>query len=249
MALSVKPMLPEMRTDNIKVKCVVFDADDTVFTLNRSIGSIYSDVLATLGHAFSDQELNRAIKESWHDLEPAYLNTSNQHRTTPRRERIFWDVFIAEVLKRVGLKHVKRRERDLFYQEFSRSSHRRLNEGFREVADQLMQHGFTLAIASNNDGRLCSILEGLGIRGLFTHIFVAAELGWKKPSECFFGEIARRLEIDPTSLVHIGNSERLDISPALKAGWYAALYCPLNWKTASSVPRISSFQELRSLLG
>ena len=78
-------------------------------------------------------------------------------------------------------------------------------------------------LASNNDERLFTVVEELGLSSYFDRVLVASHLGWKKPSPRFYLQIAKELRLDPVSLVHVGNDLNLDIGPALNLGWRAIL--------------------------
>ena len=67
------------------------------------------------------------------------------------------------------------------------------------------------------------MLKETGLRELFSSVFTAGELGFKKPSPEIFIKAQERTSIPPTQLWYVGDTMHLDSEPALKAGWNAIL--------------------------
>jgi putative hydrolase of the HAD superfamily len=84
------------------------------------------------------------------------------------------------------------------------------------------EHGLKLAVLSNWDERLGPLLQSLGLRSYFDQIFVSIEIGSHKPEPAIFEHAAREMKLSPGEILHIGDSEREDVSGAQNAGFNAA---------------------------
>ncbi len=62
-------------------------------------------------------------------------------------------------------------------------------------------------------------LEKLSISEYFEEIIVSGEIGHHKPSPKIFNEMTRRMVVEPSEIIYIGNDYRKDIVGAHRAGW------------------------------
>jgi len=88
-----------------------------------------------------------------------------------------------------------------------------------EVLEALRDRAIDLAILSNWDGRLNSVLDGNGLGEFLRSRFISAELGWEKPDPAIYRHVADVLRIQPHSLLSVGDDHRNDIEGPRKAGW------------------------------
>jgi putative hydrolase of the HAD superfamily len=51
-------------------------------------------------------------------------------------------------------------------------------------------------------------------------LFTSRELGFKKPDPAFYGEISRRMNLQPEQCIAMGNNYEKDIVPAKSVGMY-----------------------------
>lgn len=102
----------------------------------------------------------------------------------------------------------------------------RLAEGVTEVCRALTDRGVPVVAISNTARREASwraLFERAGGPS-FRHILTSCELGRKKPDPALFREAARRLGLDPSSLLHVGDRWELDVAGALGAGCGAVMF-------------------------
>jgi putative hydrolase of the HAD superfamily len=108
-----------------------------------------------------------------------------------------------------------------------------------------------------------AILDGLGITPFFDVVLISGEVGYRKPHELVFRLLLERLGVEPGELAYVGDDPEPDIDGAWSIGiqpvWTTYVRdrrIPLAPGVASeqldsprcSVPRISSWAELLSLL-
>ena len=85
--------------------------------------------------------------------------------------------------------------------------------------------GLPVCIASNFDGRLHPICEGLGLAAHCEAVWGSVDLGFAKPDSRFFHAIAATRQCPPEQLCMIGDDWRHDVEGAKRAGWQAIWLC------------------------
>jgi putative hydrolase of the HAD superfamily len=75
-----------------------------------------------------------------------------------------------------------------------------------------------LAVISNFDGRLRTILRNLGVADFFEHLFISSEVGAEKPSPEIFRQALATMDVDPSACLHVGDDEVRDGNGARQAG-------------------------------
>ena len=110
---------------------------------------------------------------------------------------------------------------DVFYQPIGAGT-RRYPETL-EVLEALRAGAVRMAIISNAPwdvpGRLLvRDMERCGIAGFFEAMVMSGDVPWRKPNPEFMWEAARRLEVEPSECLVVGDSLRADIAGARAAG-------------------------------
>ena len=116
--------------------------------------------------------------------------------------------------------------------------------GRKDTLSDLRNRGYHLAVLSNNDSRLRSVLEDLAIDLLFEKIFISSEMGIEKPDPEIFREVEEAFGKNPSRFLHIGDSHSRDFEGARQAGWDALLF----GKPVIEERQITTFPELLELL-
>jgi putative hydrolase of the HAD superfamily len=118
----------------------------------------------------------------------------------------------------------------------------------RDVLTHLKGRNLKLGVVSNFDTRIYSVMESLSIRQFFDAITTSSETGFCKPERQIFEAAVGALECNPSRVIMVGDSLRDDVQAAIHAGLYGILIDRTGRHTSSTVPRISSLQELIPLL-
>lgn len=101
-----------------------------------------------------------------------------------------------------------------------------LADGVLEVVRALDARGVPV-VAVTNTGRREASWRSLFSRvggPPFRHIVTSCELGRKKPDAALFHEAARRLGLEPSAIVHVGDRWELDVAGARAAGCGAVVF-------------------------
>lgn len=75
-----------------------------------------------------------------------------------------------------------------------------------------------MAIASNFDRRLYSVIDGLPALRRIEQTFVSSVVGFRKPSVEFYESVVSGLGCDPSDILVIGDTEENDVTAPRNAG-------------------------------
>ncbi len=198
------------------IEAILFDAAGTLFYLTRTVGDHYAYVGHKVGLDLDAQQLERAFHSAW--------------RQMPRRPAIdgprqnddkgWWRELVGRVFDQIA-PSLGELDRDNFfevaYEHFAEAGVWELYPEVPEVLEQLRQR-FQLAVISNFDGRLRSILQHLGISNYFSHIFISSELGADKPDPEIFRRALTLMHLDANEVLHVGDDPERDWKAAAAVG-------------------------------
>ena len=99
-----------------------------------------------------------------------------------------------------------------------------MQEGTSEILETLHTDGYRLAVISNADGRIQSLLERVGLLGHFEFVIDSELVGVEKPDAAIFREGCRRLDLPPGECVYVGDLYPVDYLGAREAGLVITSY-------------------------
>ena len=115
---------------------------------------------------------------------------------------------------------------------------------------RLLARDFRLGVVSNSYGNMPALLAD-GALGPFEVIVDSATVGLRKPDPAIYRLAARRLDLPPEMILHVGDSWERDVVPArsigMRAAWLARPDATVP-AVPAGVPRLASLLELRELL-
>ena len=197
-------------------KAIFFDAAGTLFYLTHSVGYQYALVGAEIGLQLDANQLDRAFVSAWNAM--AQRQSINGPRENDDKD--WWRQVVERVLNEVA-PALNELDRDNFfeiaYEHFAAAGVWELFSEVSEVLEKLSPR-FQLAVISNFDGRLRTILEQLGVSKFFTHVFVSSELGADKPDPEIFRRALTFLRLEPNEALHVGDDAERDWKAATAAG-------------------------------
>ena len=188
------------------IKAVSFDLAGTLISPHPSVGKIYAQCAQKHG-----------VEVSAADLDRQFLLAL---KGTPRQSspQDFWR---EVVLRTFGEKIPTTKFAAIYqacWQAFADERAWRLAPGALSTLAALRFLGIHVVVLSNSDQRMYSVLKGKKIDQLFAGIFLADETQIAKPSPLAFQQIAQKLQIPISTLVHVGNDPREDGMGAQAAG-------------------------------
>lgn len=211
------------------------------------IKAIFLDAANTLVHKPElYPNMQRVLRTYGIDVELDHL--VRQHRFMSeakifpdRTSRDFYVDFNSELLRSLGVLPTP----ELLDELFSACSYLRW-EAFADVA-HLASLKLPLGVLSNWNTQLPETLSLIpDLR--FTWVLGSEQLGLRKPDPAFYGRVLDVSQLKSQEIIYIGDSMRLDVEPALKLGFRAALIDRDNLYTHANVPRLNTLSQVSTLL-
>lgn len=204
------------KSKETSLKAVSFDAVGTLFYLNGTVGDHYALVGSEVGLNFDARGLERAFHAAWKKMPMrAAIDAPREND-----DKGWWRELVDLVLDQVA-PLLSEFDRDNFfeiaYEHFAEAGVWRLYPEVPAVLEELWPR-FQLAVISNFDGRLRSILEHLGISKFFRHVFVSSELGTDKPDPEIYRRALKFIDLRPNEVLHVGDDPKRDWEAASAAG-------------------------------
>jgi len=196
-------------------KGIFFDAAGTLIRLTKSVGAHYALVAERQGLTLDPEQLTVAFAAVWREM-PIRPATGE-----PRQDddKGWWRDLVERLLNRVS-PQIDPFDRDAFfeaaYEHFAEAGVWELYPEVRDVLEALSPD-YELAVISNFDGRLRTILKHLMISKYFRHVFLSSELGADKPDPLIYQRALQISGFAPNEALHVGDDPERDWAAASAA--------------------------------
>ncbi|MEO3680576.1 HAD-IA family hydrolase [Rheinheimera sp. FR7-31] len=223
------------------IQVLSFDLDDTLYDNKPVIAAAEQAMLQTLAlHAPQSQGLN---SEFWWQQRKLLAKTNPDIRHDIGRWRLLG---LEAGLLSLGLAQSKASNiAQLAYAAFLTERTRiMLKPDIIRLLSTLAKHYRLIAITNGN-----ASIHKMGVSELFEFSLQAGPDGRMKPYADLFLAAADRLQVEPSAILHIGDSHRADVLGALNAGCQAA-WLDHHKSAVSILPhiRLTDVQQLQLLL-
>jgi putative hydrolase of the HAD superfamily len=202
------------------IRVVTFDAAGTLIRLVDPPGRTYAETARLFGYELDPDRVEAAFRLVWKSLPPP----KELEGPDPDDERGWWRDLVARTMKEARYEIIPF---DAYfatlYGTFARPGVWEVFPGVLELLARLTSLKARLGIISNFDRRLYDILAQLGVRDAFEHVIISSEVGARKPAARIFLAAARRFNVEPHEILHVGNEPESDIAGARRAGFEALL--------------------------
>lgn len=195
------------------IHCVAFDAVGTLIHAAPAVSEVYACVAQQFGITVSISEVRQRFRS-------AMGQRAGTLQTSESLEYAFWRDVVQEV---IGDRSLAQDCFQILYDHFAQPKAWRVDDQASWVLDELLQRGVRLAVASNFDGRLHKVLDGLFPSGTFAVRVISSEVGWKKPSPHFYEHLLAELELPAESVCMVGDDSENDVRAARRHGLAAML--------------------------
>ena len=229
--------MSHIHLDGIRV--VAFDAVGTLIEPDPKPASVYFEIGSRQGSTLGLRAIGTGFREAFAAEELRDL--ANNLATDEVRERARWRAIVGTVLHDIGDADACFLE---LWQHFACATNWRLAPGAGALLAELRERGLKVAIASNFDSRLRSVLTCFPESRLLHDVVISSEVGWRKPAAGFFAALCRRLECDASEILFVGDSRYNDYDGARQAGMRALLLDPANLQTNGDCRRIANLADL-----
>ena len=197
------------------IRVVTFDAAGTLIRLIKPPGVTYAESAHTFGYQLDPERLQIAFRAAWKRLPPPEETPG----PSPDDDRGWWKELVRRTMQEAGYRiEPFNAYFDELYATFARPGIWELFPGIPAILTELARLGIRLGVISNFDRRLYSVLDHLRVLQVFENIIISSEVGASKPAVRIFLEAARRFQVEPAEMLHVGDDANLDEIGALAAG-------------------------------
>lgn len=211
-----------VRGELASIRAVCFDAGATLIYPDPPVEEIYGRELAGVGGPrFSAGDVSRALTLAW--SEAAVERRGGDRYGGVRGESAFWRGFLNSVRRHLDGGTVSAEVFERLSAHFRSPDSWAVFGDVRGTLAELAARGVALAVISNWDSSLPSLLGALGLAARFREISVSATEGTGKPEPDIFLRTCERLDLTPAEVLHVGDSLVDDYGGARAAGLSAVL--------------------------
>jgi putative hydrolase of the HAD superfamily len=244
-AATTNPTDSHSFSDAKQIRCIAFDAVGTLIEPVPSAAEAYHRVARQHGSRLTADEIARRFRSKFRETERGDLADPIDIRlaTSEAAERERWRAIVVGVIDDVDDPEVCFEE---LFAHFADPTSWRCFDDVPAALEGLRQAGFNLVLASNFDGRLRRVCDGLPAVRNVTCRVISAEVGFRKPSPRFFKALIAAAGCRAEELLMIGDDRRNDWEGARQAGLPALL---INRAADRAPDEIGSLSELTYWLG
>jgi putative hydrolase of the HAD superfamily len=200
-----------------RIRAIVFDAGGTLLYPVDPIGETYARFAKPHGVRLSPEPTTAAFRQAMKDGAPRNKGGVPHDGN----DRAWWKQIVQRSIPENSFKDTAVFE--TFFEElylyFAKPDAWGLYPEVLEVFEALRDHSVDLAVLSNWDARLHSVLDGLGIGERLPQRFISTELGWEKPDPAIYRHVADVMRLPASALLSVGDDARNDVEGPRKAGW------------------------------
>lgn len=203
----------------VRIRAIVFDVGGTLIYPADPVGETYARFARKCGVKLSPEATTNAFREAFKSCSPRAKGG------VPRNgdDRAWWKQVVAKSMIDKSFPDPAAFETffEDVYLHFARADAWGIYPEALEVLEALRDHGVELAVLSNWDARLHSVLDGCGLGEYLSNRFISAELGWEKPDPAIYRHVIESLRLQPGSVLSVGDDPKNDVEGPKRAGWQA----------------------------
>jgi putative hydrolase of the HAD superfamily len=221
------------------VRAVFFDAVGTLIHPDPPASAVYAEAARRFGSRLDLPTVAARFRAAFRRQEE--IDHASGLRTDEAREVARWRAIVAEVLDDVT------DPEDCFaylYAHFARPSAWRTDPEAAAVLAELRGRGYRLGIASNFDGRLRRVAEGLPGLAPVEYLVISSEVGWRKPAPAFFLQMCAECGLPPAEVLLVGDDPVNDHGGARACGLHALLYGAVGSEAVPAEARLLRWADL-----
>jgi putative hydrolase of the HAD superfamily len=205
---------------NKRPKVIFLDAVGTLFGVRDSVGAAYGAIARQFGVDVDEHALNTAFFQSFRAASPLAFPgaTVDEIRT---REYEWWRAIAHQTFDQVGALSQFSEFDGFFsalYRYFATADPWFVYPDVMPMLEQWRSQSIPLAVVSNFDSRIYSVLPALGLAPYLDSVTISTEVGAAKPDPRVFETALKKHDCLPTEAWHIGDSRREDYEGAKALG-------------------------------
>lgn len=201
---------------NSDIRWITLDATGTLIDPHPSVGHVYSTVMARHGIDVHHGELQNRFIEVFRSM-----TKTPRGEVSVEGEFRFWKELVLNVMA----PWINEGQHEALFNEaynvFAETDSWKAMPGAAPLLAELKGRGYKLALLSNADARVRTIMREMGLAAHMEHIFLSCELGYEKPDRRLFAKVEELLGCSGKNILHVGDSKRNDGTGPREAGWNA----------------------------
>jgi putative hydrolase of the HAD superfamily len=202
-----------------RIRAIIFDVGGTLIYPADPVGETYARFAKAHGVRIAPETATDAFRQAMKSCVPrAKGGVPNDGN-----DRVWWKQVVRLSLPEGAF--AEKAAFDAFFEEvylfYAKPEAWGVYPEVLEVFEALRDYAVDLAVLTNWDGRLHTVLDGHGLGEYLSHRFISAELGWEKPDPAIYRHVADVVRCPSGALLSVGDDSKNDIEGPKKAGWSA----------------------------
>ncbi len=203
-----------------RIRAIVFDVGGTLIYPADPVGETYARFARAHGVKLPAEATTAAFRQAMQNASPRPKGTT----PTDGNDRAWWKQVVKQSLPEAAF--TKPEVFEAFFEEvylyYAKADAWGIFPEVLEVLEALRDRAVDLAVLTNWDARLHTVLDGNGLGEYMQNRFISAELGWEKPDPAIYRHVTDVLRVPPSAVLSVGDDSRNDVEGPRKAGWQAA---------------------------
>lgn len=224
---------------------VFLDVGGTLIGPRGSFGEAYSEVFSKFGVRCDGERFNAAVYATWDEMNGSIPAGTNRYTHFEGGEDGYWRRFITRSVEIASGELIGERlaaaALTALQEHFGSAEAWRVFDDVPPALAALHKLGARLAVVSNWDSRLPTVLQVLELDGWFETVLVSHFEGVEKPDAELFRRALERMGVQASQALHVGDSPELDGAGAAAAG------VDFVWVDRSAEPKEGSIPDFRRL--
>ncbi|MGY6529525.1 MAG: HAD-IA family hydrolase [Cyanobacterium sp.] len=207
----------------MKPQVIFLDAVGTLFGIKNNVGWAYVEISQKYGVDYDRELVNQAFYDCFKNSSPLSFNTQEES-LVKSLEFDWWKEIAKNTFESLNLLDNFTNFDDFFvelYQHFSTDEPWYIYDEVIPCLNLWQKEGIDLAIISNFDTRIFSVLESLNLRQYFSSITISSLSGVAKPHPDIFIKALNDCNCSPENAWYIGDSKKEDYWGAKGVGMRA----------------------------
>ena len=212
---------------------LLIDAMGTLLEPAAPVALTYARSASAVGITISPERIGPAFKKAYQAAPPLAF-PDQLAKSLDQQEKEWWLACVWDTFQRAGEpleKGVLRKLTSQLFYHYASPEAWVVPEDVPRCLRRWHGAGLKLAVVSNFDSRLDSLLETLWLRHWFTAVLISSRCGLAKPDPRFFHLALERLELAPHEVWHLG-----DTTADLQGARAAGIRCILLQRTQPDPP-------------
>lgn len=228
-------------------KAVFLDAAGTLFESVTPVAVTYAELAKPFGKNVSYEEISLRFRNCFSTAPPMAFPGAEGQRLRVL-ERAWWHDVVRRIFEPAETFLGFEDYFDELFAYFARPDSWALYDDSLVTLEALKDRNLPLALISNFDSRVLTIIQGLGIADYFDSVFISSSAGFAKPAPEIFFLALERHGIAPHEAIHVGDSPETDVEGALNAGVRPILLDRCDEVRHDGAFRIGGLDELMQVL-